>query len=100
VQKLKLHAKVAIDEVSTVLCSIHSRPLELFCHTCKHVICLECGVSECKDHRFEKTQDMVVNAMEGVRQVSTQLTQHLSSGKAGGFVNEALVKTDQVLKGE
>jgi hypothetical protein len=43
---------------------------------------------------------MVVNAMEGVRQVSTQLTQHLSSGKTGGLVNEALVKTDQVLKGE
>jgi hypothetical protein len=57
-------------------------------------------VSECKVHRFEKAQDAVVNTMEGVRQVSTQLTQHLSSGKAGGFVNEALVKTDQVLKGE
>jgi hypothetical protein len=43
---------------------------------------------------------MVENAMEGVRQVSTQLTQHLSSSKAGGLVNEALVKTDQVLIGE
>jgi hypothetical protein len=92
---------VGIEEVSSVSCSTHSRPLELFCHTCKHTICFECTLNECKDHGFEKTQDVVVNAMKGVRQVSTQLTQHLlSSSKAGGLVNEALVKTDQVLVGE
>jgi hypothetical protein len=97
---MRTHAKVEIDEVSSVSCTTHSRPLELICHTCKHAICFECPLNECKDHRFEKTQVAVVNAMEGVRQVSTQLTQHLSSGKTGGLVNEALVKTDQVLKGE
>jgi hypothetical protein len=56
-------------------------------------------LAECKDHQFEKAQDMAVNAMEGVRQLSTQLTRHLSLGK-DGLVNEALVKTDRVFKGE
>jgi hypothetical protein len=96
-QKLKLHHKVAMDEGASVVklsCSTHSRALELICHTCKHAICIDCVVSSCRSHRFDKAQDAVVNAMEGVKQTSTQLTRN------AGMINEALVKTDRVFNGE
>jgi hypothetical protein len=85
-----------MDKVSSVTCSTHSRALELFCFTCNRVICFGCAVSPCRSHRFEKSQDAVVNTMEKVRQVSTQLSHHLSSDAAG----KAMAKVDQVLKGE
>jgi hypothetical protein len=75
-------------------CSTHSRALELICHTCNHAICFDCVVSSCRSHRFDKTQDAVVDAMEGAKQTSTQLT------RKAGMINEALANTDRVFNGE
>jgi hypothetical protein len=97
VKKLKLHHKVAMGEGASLVklsCSTHSRALELICHTCNHAICIDCVVSSCRSHRFDKIQVAVVNAMEGAKQTSTQLT------RKAGMINEALVKTDRVFNGE
>jgi hypothetical protein len=92
---MRSHAKVAMDEVALVSCLPHAQPLKLFCHTCNRAICFECTLAECKDHQFEKAQDLIVNAMEEVKEMSTEL-QHLSSGDA----EKAVIKANQALKGE
>ena len=45
------------DDPQQVTCNDHDKPLEVFCETCKTVICLHCVVRTHKDHKYELISD-------------------------------------------
>ena len=40
-----------------VTCNDHDKPLEVFCETCKKVICFHCAVRTHKDHKYDLVSD-------------------------------------------
>ena len=40
-----------------VTCNDHDKPLEVFCETCKTVICFHCAVRTHKDHKYDLVSD-------------------------------------------
>ena len=62
------HIIISFDEVTTsvskilpkkqeIKCSTHKRPLEIFCETCKELICQHCTVRIHRDHDYDLISD-------------------------------------------
>ena len=49
--------KNKVSDPQQVTCDDHDKPLEVFCETCKTVICLHCVVRTHKDHKYELISD-------------------------------------------
>ena len=49
--------KNKVPDPQQVTCDDHDKPLEVFCETCKTVICLHCVVRTHKDHKYDLISD-------------------------------------------
>ena len=49
--------KNKVSDPQQVTCNDHGKPLEVFCETCKTVICLHCVVRTHKDHKYDLISD-------------------------------------------
>ena len=49
--------KNKVSDPQQVTCNDHDKPLEVFCETCKTVICLHCVVRTHKDHKYDLVSD-------------------------------------------
>ena len=49
--------KNKVSDPQQVTCDDHDKPLEVFCETCKTVICLHCVVRTHKDHKYDLISD-------------------------------------------
>ena len=49
--------KKKASDPQQVTCKDHDKPLEVFCETCKTVICFHCAVRTHKDHKYDLVSD-------------------------------------------
>ena len=49
--------KNKVSDPQQVTCNDHDKPLEVFCETCKTVICFHCAVRTHKDHKYDLVSD-------------------------------------------
>ena len=49
--------KKKASDPQEVTCNDHDKPLEVFCETCKTIICFNCAVPTHKDHKYDLVSD-------------------------------------------